>query len=96
MATIEQMRAEAAAVIAEMHPLKERLAELNARHGELAWQIEQESRRQAVVRKMPYIGPEGKQPAKRKRQKANILGQLAQLTEAEQQALLEKLQARMG
>ena len=93
MATIEQMRAEAAAIIAEMRPLKERLAKLNARHGELAWQIEQESRRQAVVRKMPYIGRE---PARRKGQKANVLSQLGQLTEAEQQALLAKLQAKMG
>lgn len=50
--TIEELRSEAALLMAEIRPLEKRLQQLRNAHGELAWQIEEQSRRETAVRKI--------------------------------------------
>ena len=56
---IETMREEAAELMAEIRPLRERLAALQHAHNSLAANIELESRRQAKIKKIP-LGVSGK------------------------------------
>ena len=57
--TIEDMQKEAAELMAEIRPLRERLAALQHAHNSLAANIELESRRQAKVKKIP-LGVSGR------------------------------------
>ena len=88
---IETMREEAAELMAEIRPLRERLAALQHAHNSLAANIELESRRQAKIKKIP-LGVSGK--AKPRPIYINALAmQFTNLPAVEQAKLLADLQA---
>ena len=90
---IETMREEAAELMAEIRPLRERLAALQHAHNSLAANIELESRRQAKVKKIP-LGVSGK--VKPKPIDINALAmQFTNLPAAEQAKLLAELQTQI-
>ena len=63
MTKLESLRADACLLMAEIRPLAGRLAELRAQHANVAQQLEAESRKQAVIKTMPY-GASGKKQTK--------------------------------
>jgi len=88
---IEELQHDAAELMAEIRPLRERLAALQHAHNSLAANIELESRRQAKIRKIP-TGVSGK--AKPRPIDINALAmQFTNLPAAEQAKLLADLQA---
>ena len=91
--SIEQLRHDAALLMAEIRPLRAKLAELQHQHNSLATQIEAESRRQAQVKKIP-LGVSGhKQPTKRALNPAHIMEQFTNLPASVQAKLMAQLSA---
>ena len=64
MTKLESLRADATLLMAEIRPLAGKLAELRAQHANVAQQLEAESRKQAVIRTMPYGASKGKRQTK--------------------------------
>ena len=64
MTKMESLRADATLLMAEIRPLQLKLNELKAQHANVALVLEQESRRQAVVKTMPYGAKRGKRQAR--------------------------------
>jgi hypothetical protein len=90
MSQLDQWRSEAQAIIKEMTPLKAQLHELQRRHAQLAWDIEQESRRQCAVKHIAR-GVSGRKP--RKINTDIVLKQFAMLPASVQAKLVAEFQA---
>ena len=91
--SIEQLRHDAALLMAEIRPLRAKLAELQHQHNSLATQIEAESRRQAQVKKIP-LGVSGKkEPTRRQLNPSHIMEQFTNLPASVQAKLMAQLSA---
>ena len=89
---LETWRAEAAAIIEEMAPLKAQLHVLQRRHAQLAWDIEAESRKQTAVRKIAR-GVSGKPSKRRKINTDAVAKQFTNLPASVQAQLIKELHA---
>jgi len=91
--SIEQLRHDASLLMAEIRPLRAKLAELQHQHNSLATQIEAESRRQTAIRKIAR-GVSGRaKPAQKRPLNVAILEQFTNLPASVQAKIMAQLSA---
>ena len=87
MTKLESLRADACLLMAEIRPLAGRLAELRAQHANVAQQLEMESRKQAVIKTMPYGAKRGKRQTKQNGP-AKLMAMFKNMTSEQQAQML--------